>query len=51
MAQRGVNSEGLDDFPTPPWATRALLTHVIPILPDETALEPVRVRQRTDMPT
>lgn len=30
MNQRQSPAEGLDDFPTPPWATRALLEHVIP---------------------
>jgi hypothetical protein len=29
MAQRSESSDSLDDFPTPPWATRALLEHVI----------------------
>lgn len=29
MAQRTEASDSLDDFPTPPWATRALLEHVI----------------------
>ena len=29
MAQRIESRESLDDFPTPPWATRALLEHVI----------------------
>jgi hypothetical protein len=29
MAQRTEASDSLDDFPTPPWATRALMTHVI----------------------
>lgn len=30
MAQRYEDKESRDDFPTPPWATRALLEHVIP---------------------
>ena len=30
MAQRAEPHDSLDDFPTPPWATRALLTHVLP---------------------
>lgn len=30
MAQRAEPSDSLDDFPTPPWATRALVEHVIP---------------------
>lgn len=29
MAQRVEASDSLDDFPTPPWATRALMTHII----------------------
>jgi hypothetical protein len=29
MAQRTEASDSLDDFPTPPWATRALLEHVL----------------------
>jgi hypothetical protein len=29
MAQRVENKDSLDDFPTPPWAARALLEHVI----------------------
>lgn len=29
MAQRFESRESLDDFPTPPWATRALFEHVI----------------------
>lgn len=29
MAQRFEPSESLDDFPTPPWASRALVEHVI----------------------
>ncbi len=29
MAQRTEATDSLDDFPTPPWATRALMTHVI----------------------
>src|SRR5262245_39762590 len=29
MAQRFEAKDSLDDFPTPPWATRALLEHVI----------------------
>lgn len=44
MAQRGIAEDALDDFPTPPWATRALLTHVIQIYPGETALEPAAGR-------
>jgi hypothetical protein len=29
MAQRTEAADSLDDFPTPPWATRALLEHVL----------------------
>lgn len=29
MAQRSEPNDSLDDFPTPPWATRALCEHVI----------------------
>jgi len=29
MSQRIEPADGLDDFPTPPWATRALLEHVL----------------------
>lgn len=29
MAQRTEASDSLDNFPTPPWATRALLEHII----------------------
>jgi predicted RNA methylase len=29
MAQRAEPRDSLDDFPTPPWATRALLEHAI----------------------
>lgn len=29
MAQRAEVRDGADDFPTPPWATRALIEHVL----------------------
>ena len=29
MAQRTESADNADNFPTPPWATRALLEHVI----------------------
>ena len=29
MAQRAEAKDSLDDFPTPPWATRALIEHVL----------------------
>lgn len=42
MAQRHEPKDSPDDFPTPPWATRALLKHVIrdPELSKLTCLEP-----------
>lgn len=42
MAQRHEAADSVDDFPTPPWATRALLEHVIgrESLPGKTCLEP-----------
>jgi hypothetical protein len=42
MAQRAEAKDSLDDFPTPPWATRALLEHVLKgrRLSDLTCLEP-----------
>jgi hypothetical protein len=41
MAQRFEAEDSLDDFPTPPWATRALIEHVIgPSLNSQTCLEP-----------
>lgn len=44
MAQRGAADDELDDFPTPPWATRAFITKVIKIKPGETAVEPAAGR-------
>jgi hypothetical protein len=35
VAQRAEARDSLDDFPTPPWATRALIEH---ILDDKTSL-------------
>jgi type I restriction-modification system DNA methylase subunit len=29
MAQRSEARDSVDDFPTPPWATRALIEHVL----------------------
>lgn len=43
MAQRVEAKDSLDDFPTPPWATRALMQHVIgppAALADLNCLEP-----------
>jgi hypothetical protein len=42
MAQRVEANDSLDDFPTPPWATRALAEHVLKneALGEQTCLEP-----------
>lgn len=43
MAQRTESPESLDDFPTPPWATRALIEHVLTnraVLQEMSCLEP-----------
>jgi hypothetical protein len=42
MATRIEGKESLDDFPTPPWATRALIEHVIGVegLRSQVCLEP-----------
>lgn len=43
MAQRVEAKDSLDDFPTPPWATRALIEHIIQgkaELKGQSALEP-----------
>jgi hypothetical protein len=44
MAQRTEPNDSLDDFPTPPWATRALIKYVIAqdnaVLRTKTCLEP-----------
>lgn len=42
MAQRSEPRTSLDDFPTPPWATRALLEHIIqdPEVSSQSCLEP-----------
>lgn len=37
MAGRFEAQDSLDDFPTPPWATRALIHHVLPYLIDGSA--------------
>ena len=46
MAQRNEAPNSLDDFPTPPWATRALLEHVLGrrALVDRTVWEPAANR-------
>jgi hypothetical protein len=38
MSQRIEPSDSLDFFPTPPWATRALCEHVLPLMPIPTRL-------------
>ena len=38
MAQRSEPTDSLDDFPTPPWATRALVEHVITRRDDDASL-------------
>lgn len=42
MAQRSEPKTSLDDFPTPPWATRALVEHIIrdPEISSQSCLEP-----------
>jgi hypothetical protein len=42
MAQRTESLDSLDDFPTPPWATRALIEHVLDpnSLKNQSCLEP-----------
>jgi hypothetical protein len=43
MAQRHEPSDAKDDFPTPPWATRALVEHVLggePTVGGQSCLEP-----------
>jgi len=43
MAQRSEAKDSRDDFPTPPWATRALMEHVLPTfgsVEDQSCLEP-----------
>jgi len=50
MAQRVLPEAGLDDFPTPPWAVRGLVEHVIGepgSLRDQTCLEPACGRGHT----
>lgn len=46
MAQRHESKDSPDDFPTPPWATRALIEHVIGIdaVAGKTCLEPAAGR-------
>ena len=47
MAQRFEAKDSLDDFPTPPWATRALLEHVIVSknFPHHSAWEPAVLKE------
>ncbi len=40
MSNRHEAADSLDNFPTPPWATRALIEHVIDIKHDHSCLEP-----------
>lgn len=40
MAQRREPPDSLELFPTPPWATRALVTHVLGDVSDQTCWEP-----------
>jgi hypothetical protein len=40
MSQRHEAHDSLDDFPTPPWAGRALCEHVISIETDDVVWEP-----------
>lgn len=42
MAQRFESADSADDFPTPPWATRALVEHIIGVeeVVGKTCLEP-----------
>jgi hypothetical protein len=44
MSQRSEPHDSLDDFPTPPWAGRALCEHVIDVGQMETCLEPAAGR-------
>lgn len=44
MSQRHEAHDSLDDFPTPPWAARALCEHVITVDPDDVAWEPAANR-------
>lgn len=46
MAQRHEAKDSADDFPTPPWATRALIEHVIgrDVVAGKTCLEPAAGR-------
>ena len=44
MAHRSEASDSLDDFPTPPWATRALMEHVLGPRHTEHCLEPAAGR-------
>lgn len=47
MQQRTEAHDSLDDFPTPPWATRALIEHVLfPMLPPGRGLTPLRMTAR-----
>ena len=40
MSQRFDGKESLDDFPTPPWATRALMEQILPQITKGSCIEP-----------
>lgn len=44
MQQRAEPHDSLDDFPTPPWAGRALMAHVMPVTVGSTFWEPAANR-------
>jgi hypothetical protein len=46
MESRSEAHDSLDDFPTPPWATRALMEHVILPILEETGGNEVRAKMR-----
>ncbi len=50
MAQRVEPRDSLDDFPTPPWATRALLEHVVGPVDRLSCLEPACGRGNMALP-
>lgn len=52
MAQRFEAKDSPDDFPTPPWATRALIEHVIgsDVVAGQTCLEPACGRGHMSKP-
>lgn len=53
MAQRSESADSLDDFPTPPWATRGFLEHILggrDVTRAMTALEPACGRGHMSKP-